>query len=254
MKRRLSARSIVASTLLGTHPPVLPSRLLVAFAAEFDVSEGATRVALSRMVDRGELLATDGSYELCGPLLARQIRQAAGLAPDVAPWDGTWEMYVVRPGARSTADRSGLRRALGHLGLAERREGTWLRPANLAENRLPDTAAVVADQADRFIARPDGSARALTAAIFPLAEWAGRALALREAMAELVDALDGGDRSVLAPGFELAAAVLRHLVADPRLPDELVPADWPAAALRDHYRDYDRRYRAVLRDFFADIG
>ena len=32
--RELSARSVIASTLLGTVPPRLPARLLVAFARE----------------------------------------------------------------------------------------------------------------------------------------------------------------------------------------------------------------------------
>ena len=59
-------------------------------------------------------------------------------------------------------------------------------------------------------------------------------------------------RRALAPGFELAAAVLRHLVADPLLPDDLVPDDWPAAALRADHRDYDREYRTVLGAFFRD--
>ena len=51
----------------------------------------------------------------------------------------------------------------------------------------------------------------------------------------------------LAPGFELSAAVLRHLQADPLLPAELLPADWPGALLRSTYDGWDARYRATLR-------
>ncbi|MEZ5165995.1 MAG: hypothetical protein R2695_05705 [Acidimicrobiales bacterium] len=97
---RLSARSVVASTLLGTVPPRLPGRLLVAFAEEFDINPGTTRVALSRMVDQGELRRDDeGTYELAGPLLARRHRQDAGLAPRTRRWAGLWDTLIVRRGA-----------------------------------------------------------------------------------------------------------------------------------------------------------
>ncbi len=54
-ERPLTARSIVASALLGTHPPVLRGQLLVRLGELFGVAEGTTRVALSRMVAAGEL-------------------------------------------------------------------------------------------------------------------------------------------------------------------------------------------------------
>jgi phenylacetic acid degradation operon negative regulatory protein len=53
--------------------------------------------------------------------------------------------------------------------------------------------------------------------------------------------------SALAPGFELSASVLRHLQADPLLPDELLPARWPGAPLRAEYDRWDARYRTTLR-------
>ena len=40
--------------------------------------------------------------------------------------------------------------------------------------------------------------------------------------------------------------MLRHLQADPLLPDALLPADWPGSALRRTYDHWDRRYREVL--------
>ena len=53
----------------------------------------------------------------------------------------------------------------------------------------------------------------------------------------------------LAPGFELSAAVLRHLQADPLLPAELLPEDWPGGHLRATYDGWDARYRATLREW-----
>jgi phenylacetic acid degradation operon negative regulatory protein len=51
---------------------------------------------------------------------------------------------------------------------------------------------------------------------------------------------------MLAPGFVLSASVLRHFQADPLLPDELLPADWPGRSLRREYDAWDVAYRAVL--------
>ncbi|MEM7139944.1 MAG: PaaX domain-containing protein, C- domain protein [Actinomycetota bacterium] len=246
----LSARSVVASTLLGTLPPRLPGRLLVAFAEEFGINAGTTRVALSRMVERGELRRDAQVYELAGSLLARQDRQEAGLAPEVVVWDGAWEMHVVRAGGREAADRAALRDAAGHLGLAEHRDGVWMRPANLEPSRLPAARAVLAAQADRFVGRPDGDGAALAAALFDLDGWAAEARGFCAAMAEASVVLEGDGPVSLADGFELAALALRHLVSDPLLPDVLAPAGWPAATLRAEYARYDLAYRSRLSAFF----
>jgi phenylacetic acid degradation operon negative regulatory protein len=55
--------------------------------------------------------------------------------------------------------------------------------------------------------------------------------------------------AALAPGFELSAAVLRHLQADPLLPAELLPGGWPGRDLRDDYDRWDSRYRATLQEW-----
>ncbi len=241
----LSARSIVASTLLGTVPPGLPGRLLVAFAGEFGIQPGTTRVALSRMVDGGELRRVDGGvYELAGELLDRHQRQEAGLHPSTRSWSGDWEMCIVPAGARQSADRAALRRACLHLGLRELREGVWMRPDNLASDRLPAARAIVDAQTQRLLAVPDGDASALVLELFETDGWAATAN-------RLCEALDGADREAsLARGFELAAESLRHLVSDPLLPEALWPSDWPAERLRTAYAEYLRGYQTRLTGFF----
>ena len=244
----------MASALLGTVPPVLPGRLLVALAREFGIAEGTARVALSRMVDRGELVNDDGDYALTGPLVERQQRQEAGLRPATRAWSGTWEMAVVRSGARTTEDRSALRTALGRLALREHREGVWLRPDNLDPDRLPTQRRIADEQTDRFSARPDGAPADLAAGLFDLDGWAERAVDLIASMTGIQRQLERDDRSVLVPGFEVAAAVLRHFVADPLLPPAVLPDDWPAAELRATHARYDVAYRRVLKDFFREHG
>ena len=74
----LTARSVLASALLGMDPPELPVAQLVRLTTLFGISENRARVALSRMVATGEA-TTDGSgrYRLAGHLAARQSRQSA---------------------------------------------------------------------------------------------------------------------------------------------------------------------------------
>lgn len=238
----LSARSVVASTLLGTVPPRLPGRLLVAFAEEFGIRPGTTRTALSRMVDRDEVRYADGSYELAGTLLDRHHRQQAGLEGPTRQWDGSWEIVVVPSGARPSTDRAALRRACTHLGLWERRDGVWLRPANLDPDRLPSERAIVAAQGERWIGRPDDDPRTLVAELVDLGTWSRHSTRLIEVLHEETESL--------ATGFVLAADALRHLVTDPHLPAEVAPADWPAPRLRAAYATYSERYRALLGAFF----
>src|SRR5262245_19755609 len=111
----LTARQIVASTLLGVDPPRLPSRQLVRAGELFGVSEGTTRVALSRMVRAGELEADDGWYRLAGPLLNRQARHAEGRHPSLRPWTGEWCTEVVRAERRPADARNDLRAAMRGL-------------------------------------------------------------------------------------------------------------------------------------------
>lgn len=246
----LTARSVVASVLLGTDPPWLPTPLLVRTTALFGISEGSTRTALSRLVAAGEAVAERGGYRLAGRLVARQARQAASRAARTRGWDGTWELAsVAGDGRRAAADRAALRDALVELRLVELREGLWGRPDNLDPDRSPEAATV----AERWCTAWSGAVPSpypSAAALWDLEGWVATARDLSEQMGALLPSLLAGDTGVLADGFVTAAAVLRHLQADPLLPAELLPAGWPGPALRTSYDDYDAAYRAVLRAWF----
>jgi phenylacetic acid degradation operon negative regulatory protein len=249
-RKPLTARSVVASTLLGVEPPRLPTRILVQSGELFGIAEGTTRVALSRMVAAGELRPDDEGYRLAGHLLDRQARQTASRHAATEPWDGTWELAVVRTGdARRAADRAALRRALTDLRLAELREGVWLRPANLPDHRSPEARAQAASQVlwGRGTAlEPEPDPKTL----WDLAGWAADARAIEDEMADLLPRVEAGDTRALGVGFVTAAAVLRLLQHDPLLPDRLLPHDWPGEALRRAYDGYDAAYRAVWSDWF----
>ena len=236
--RPLTARSVLASALLGTEPPQLPVARLIAIAGLFGLSGNRTRVALSRMAAAGEVDAVDGHYRLTGHLLERQARQIQSRAAERRAWDGRWITVVVRGGARPAAERTEARRRFTAARLAELRDGVWLRPANV-DVVLPASLepAVV-----RFDGTPAADSVALAATLWDLDGWAARAERLRRRLADLP--LSGDD--MLAPGFVLSASVLRHFQADPLLPDELLPAGWPGAALRREYDAWDAAYRSRL--------
>jgi phenylacetic acid degradation operon negative regulatory protein len=230
----LTARSVVLSTLLGYHPPELPVSTLVRVGTLFDVAERTTRVALSRMVADGDVTTRDGVYRLTDRLRARQQRQDASAEPAVTGWDGAWTVAVVTAGARAATERNALRQGMAAGRLAELREGVWVRPDNLDEP-LDD---VVARQCTVFRASyPEP--RDLVGALWDLDTWAATA---REMLAELAATAD------LRTGFVLVADVVHHLRADPHLPAELLPDDWPGDELRERYRayrtDFARRLRA----------
>lgn len=249
----LSARSLVASTLLGTHPPELPGRLLVALAARFGIAEGTARVALSRMVDRGELTNRDGTYALSGHLLARQQRQDTSRHHAVREWGGSWVLAVVT-GPAGASQRAARRTSLTTLKLAELREGVWVRPDNLDPDRLSDEVVWEAPDVLWGTADLDVDHADLVAELWDLDGWAATASRLVEALQGDTARLRATTDAELAPGFELSAAVLRHFVADPALPAELLPEQWPGPALHQAYDAFDAEYRGHLRRFFRSMN
>jgi phenylacetic acid degradation operon negative regulatory protein len=231
----------MASALLGMDPPELPVAQLVRLTGLFGISANRARVALSRMVAAGEA-TSDGSgrYRLAGRLIERQTRQSASRSGGTGPYSGQWWLAVVTTTGSSAEVRVNRRRALTYARLAELREGVWMRPDNLAVH-LPDE---LGPDVELMTARPPEPQRLLER-LWDLPAWSGRARHLDEAMA----ALPPDSPEVLAPGFVLSASVLRHLQADPLLPEDLLPGEWPGHQLRLDYDEWDARYRATLREW-----
>lgn len=99
-----------------------------------------------------------------------------------------------------------------------------MRPDNIDAELGPDVAARV-----RVLRARDGDPAELAAQLWDLPAWAQAGHRLLDDMAAAPD----------IPGrFVVAAATVRHLLTDPVLPDELLPADWPGARLRAAYHDF----------------
>ena len=231
----LSARSVMLSLLLGSHPDRMSAADLVRAGEHFGIPAATARVALTRAVAAGDLQRVDGDpgrYCLGERLAARQRRQDEAVLDAETGWDGDWEMAVVVVAGRTGAERAALRDRLASYRLAELREGVWTRPANLRRPRGYADEMVLST----FTARPDDDPVVLARQLWDLHAWAaeGRALLTRlEATREPAERL------------AVAAHVVRHLAVDPLLPTALLPADWPAGAMRTAYAGYQDELRSL---------
>ncbi len=231
----LTARSVALSTLLGYHPPALPVSALIRVGGLFGIAERTTRVALTRMVADGDVVADNGVYRLTERLLRRQAQQDESRSPRSKEWNGGWEMAIVTAQARPLAERVALRKSMVGFRLTELREGVWIRPDNL----LRQLSGTVAEQCTFFESRYTDSLQ-LVGLLWDLPGWAYEA---RRLCTELDTA--GG----LTAGFMVTAEVLRHLLIDPYLPPELLPEDWPGDELRERYAEFNVTYTKRLRDY-----
>ncbi len=231
--RPLTARSVVLSTLLGAHPPELPVSALVRFGEMFGIVEGTVRVALSRLVAAGELTMDSGRYRLTARLLERQRRQDESRSPRTRQWRGRWEIAIVTAEGRSAADRAALRGEMGELRLAQLREGVWVRPANL-RRKISRSVTGQCTLATGEMERDPGE---LAASLWDLRGWAAAARPLIDGIKAAPDP---------AERITIAAAIARHLLSDPLLPAELLPAEWPGEALRASYAEFLAQLRELL--------
>ncbi len=225
---------------------------LVQWCGLFGVAEGATRVALSRMVDRGELTSSDGMYELAGRVGGRRRPQDWSLNPGrISQWNGEWRIAAVTSTTRAATERSALRDAMRRLRMAELREGTWTRPDNLPRASAPEDAWDVAGtQCAWWTGRPDDDPAALASELFDPIGWAARADRLRARLDRVTAGLDHAPERRIADAFVAGAAALAHVRADPLLPAALGPSTEAGDALRTAYHAYEAEFSGALRAWF----
>lgn len=221
---RMTARSVVLSVLLGTHPAWATAGELLFLTSDFGIREPTVRVALTRMVAAGDLVRSEDGYRLSDRLLARQRRQDEALNPRRRAWDGTWMTLVITSVGAEARARASLRNSLQDKRFAELREGIWMRPDNVTVDLGDEVTGRV-----RVLHAVDDAPAELAARLWPLSQWASEGREMLAAMAETAD----------VPGrFTIAAAMVRHLLTDPVLPDELLPDGWPGGALRAGYEEF----------------
>lgn len=229
---------MLATALLGAPNGNLPVSYLVEVARLFDIADGTVRSCLSRMVANGELVTTDGVYELSGALAERRqdFDGAVQPRPPDANWDGTWEVAVVRAASRSAAERHRFRVGAARLRLGALRDGCWVRPDNLDRARQPQERAVIGQQCLTFRGAIADVSPADIEQMFGLVEWATEARRIGQAVdSALGEKIAQLRAAQMRRHFLLLIAAARHLRADPMLPDPLLPHDWPGGQLRTAY-------------------
>jgi phenylacetic acid degradation operon negative regulatory protein len=218
---RMTARSVVLSLLLGAHPAWATASEMIRLTSEFGLKEPTVRVALTRLVSAGDLVRSADGYRLSDRLLARQRRQDDAIHPRVRSWDGTWMLLVITSVGTDARTRAALRNRLATNRFGELREGLWLRPDNL-DVEMPAEI----DQRVRVLHARDDAPDELVARLWDLPEWCRTGHRLLGDMARATSP---------AGRFAAAAGMVRHLLTDPVLPAELLPAQWPGDGLRDSY-------------------
>jgi phenylacetic acid degradation operon negative regulatory protein len=218
---RMTARSVVLSVLLGAHPAWATAAELLRLTEDFGLKESTVRVALTRLVSTGDLVRSADGYRLSDRLLARQRRQDDAMRPQDKPWDGTWITLVITSVGVEPRARAALRTALQENRFGELREGLWLRPDNLPVALPKDVMRRV-----RVLHSRDAKPAELARQLWDLPEWARTGERLLDDMATA---------SGIPGRFVAAAGMVRHLLTDPVLPEELLPPAWPAKALRESY-------------------
>ncbi|MDH6197928.1 phenylacetic acid degradation operon negative regulatory protein [Mycobacterium frederiksbergense] len=235
--KRMTARSVVLSVLLGAHPAWASAAELIRLTADFDIKESTLRVALTRMVSAGDLVRSEDGYRLSDRLLARQRRQDDAIDPRLRECDGQWLALVITSVGTDARTRAALRNTLQQCRFGELREGVWMRPDNLDQALPPEVTGRV-----RLLHVRDQDPAGLAATLWDLPGWRRTG---EQLLAEMSSATD-------VPGrFAAAAGIVRHLLVDPVLPDNLLPASWPGAQLRKAYNDFaaelvERRDRTEL--------
>lgn len=201
------------------------------------IAAPAVRTAISRMVMQGWLepvqLAGGRGYRTTARANRRLDETGNRVYRRALPrWDGHWQLALVTP-PTGRAARTRLRADLTFVGYAELVDNVWVSPfprAELAEVLERSGATARTARADHFDPEPTGAwdLAGLRAA------YDGWCTSADELVRRHLAGHEDPDEAAFAARFHLVHEWRKFLFADPGLPDELLPADWPgrdAAAL-----------------------
>jgi phenylacetic acid degradation operon negative regulatory protein len=245
-----TARSLILDLLLTLRAgSAMPIAALVEAAALFGIGDNAVRVAVARLRASGRIVRDERGRYRSGEraqAVGRRVRTWRDLANRTRPWRGEWVGVHTGPTGRAEHRRRG--RALRLVGFARLRTGLWLRPDNLPERigtlrhelralGLPAADLVVGlhelDEATEARARRLWNVEALRR---------GYRRSLNDLRASSARLPRLSTEAAMVESFMLGGRVVRELVLDPLLPDEICPAD-ERRALVERLRDYDRAGR-----------
>jgi phenylacetic acid degradation operon negative regulatory protein len=261
----LTAKSFILDLLSTLGRGTMPVAALVEAAGLFGIAENSLRVALTRLTSTG-LVERDrrGRYRMGrgAEAVARRVGSWRELERGLRAWDASWVGVLAGPrssGNQARSRRGRRERALRLLGLRSLTPELALRPDNLPGG----VAAVRGELAD--LGLPPGHLVFCLRDLDPVTDvraracWEGDALraahrALRSRVEDGLARLGGqSTEQAMVESFRLGGQVIRQLILDPRVPDEIVPGD-ERRALVETMRRYDvlgRRAWAAFLERFA---
>jgi len=260
-----SARSLLL-TVLGEF--VLPrdepvwTQVLIDVLAQLEVEPKSARQALARTAAEG-LLSSDRagrrvrwSLSLAGrQLLSDGAARIYGFSAAARPWDGQWLVLLVSvPEARRQL-RHRLRTRLAWAGLGSPTPGVWLSPD---PGKQPEVAQVVASLglggvSSSFVGPfgEIGEEAAVVAQAWDLAEVEA---AYEAFLATFGDAEPDDPADVLAHQIHLVHAWRRFPFLDPKLPGELLPAQWAGARAAELFETLHARWDHPARQHWQQLA
>jgi phenylacetic acid degradation operon negative regulatory protein len=228
----------------------LPSAAIVSVLGDFGVSEAAARTSLSRMVKHG-LLSPSRAGRKTGyrptarsdAILSDTLHRIVAFGGEERDWDGSWSVVLVDDDRLSRSLRDAVRSRMEWLGFARLVDGLWLSPWDRHATALEELAKLgVVDDVTTLTARvPDelpGPRRPeeawdLVQLDLEYRAFLAEARRLRDALAAGV--LDPAEALVHRTG--LTDEWIALIGADPDLPRDLLPGDWPRSEAREAFFD-----------------
>ncbi|MGH4032307.1 PaaX family transcriptional regulator [Actinomycetota bacterium Odt1-20B] len=267
MSEQRTPRSLIV-TFYGaygrTRPGPVPVAELVRLLAPVGVDAPAVRSSVSRLKRRGLLLPARTESGAAGYELSPDARQLlddgdrriyAAPEPDTA---GEWVLAVFSVPEPERQKRHVLRSRLAGLGFGTAAPGVWIAPVHLYEETRHTLERL---QLDAYVDLFRGTHLGFAATAESVARWWDLA-----ALAKQHEAFLDRHEPVLRAwqsrpdtppeeayrDYLLALDSWRHLpYADPGLPAELLPADWPGARSAAVFRELHGRLREAAAEFTA---
>ena len=218
------------------------------------VAAPAVRTAISRMVSEGwlEPVALEGGrgYRATDRAIRRLDEAADRIYRQTdRTWDGSWQLVFVTP-PHDRAARVRLRADLAFVGYAELAADVWVSPFPRREltsvlQHSGGTARTA--HADRFDPPPT-EAWDLSALRTAYDAWPAAALATVQRHERTHD---DPDKAAFAARFHLVHEWRKFLFADPGLPDELLPRDWPGRSASEAFDREAKRLKPAADRFVA---
>ena len=255
---RPSPRSLILDLLSTLQRGSMPVAALVEAGDLFGIPGGSVRVALARLFAAGRVARDSRGRYRVGPQALPVQRWVGGwrrLDAQTRSWDGSWHaVHLPTSGARVPSQRALLR-----LGFREFRPGLQLRPANrrggtvglrdaLFELGLDSSALVY--RLRELEAAEDVAARRLWDVATLTAGYRKSSKALERSTRKLRTASEARQ---MVETFLLGGSVIQQLVADPLLPEEILPREGFHELLAA-MRDYDRLGRSCWGSLLARHG